>query len=246
MKPFRPGLAPTLVVLALLPGLIALGCWQLRRADEKRQLLDSYAERRIEAPVAVAQLQQLPDPAFQRVQLHGRFDGEHSLLLDNRLRDGQVGVELLQPFHDQASGLWLLVNRGWLPWPDRRVPVRFDTPAQPLALEASVYVAPGSTFQLHPDPVGGQWPHLLTAIDPAPLWQQLGREGFAHELRLAPGQASYRLDWPVVAMGPEKHLGYAVQWFALATALVLLYLYFGWHNNKESRHGHRHASNGRA
>ncbi|HGM5580357.1 TPA: SURF1 family protein [Pseudomonas putida] len=247
MRPFRPGLVPTLVVFALLPGLIALGCWQLRRAEEKRQLLDSYAERRIEVPVAVAQLAQLPDPAFYRVRLFGQFDPEHSLLLDNRLRDGQAGVELLQPFHDQASGQWLLVNRGWLPWPDRRVPVHFDTPDQPLALQATVYVPPGSTFQLHPDPPGGQWPHLLTALDPAQLWQQLAREGFAHELRLEPGPASYRLDWPVVAMGPEKHLGYAVQWFALSTALVLLYLYFGWHNdNKEKRHGRRHESTGRA
>ena len=65
---------------------------------------------------------------------------------------------------------------------------------------------------------------------------------FAHELRLEPGPATYRLDWPVVAMGSEKHLGYAVQWFALATTLVLLYLYFGWHHNKEKRHGHRHST----
>ena len=169
----------------------------------------------------------------------------HSVLLDNRMRDGQAGVELLQPFHDQGSGQWLLINRGWLPWPDRRVPVHFDTPAHALALDASVYVSPGSTFQLHPDPEGGQWPHLLTAVDAAQLWPALGREGFAHELRLEPGPAAYRLDWPVVAMGPEKHLGYAVQWFALAGALVLLYLYFGWHHNKEKRHGHRH-STGRA
>ncbi|WP_369009231.1 SURF1 family cytochrome oxidase biogenesis protein [Actinomadura sp. BRA 177] len=34
------------------------------------------------------------------------------------MRDGKAGVELLQPFHDQASGLWLLLNRGWLPWRD--------------------------------------------------------------------------------------------------------------------------------
>ncbi|GLO40745.1 SURF1-like protein [Pseudomonas putida] len=242
MRPFRPGWVPTLVVLALLPGLIALGCWQLGRAEEKRMLLAAYAERRVEAPVATAQLTANQDNAFRRVHLYGRFDSEHSLLLDNRMRDGQAGVELLQPFHDQASGAWLLVNRGWLPWPDRRVPVHFDTPAQALALDASVYVAPGSTFQLHPDPAGGQWPHLLTAVDAAQLWQQLDREGFAHELRLEPGPATYRLDWPVVAMGPEKHLGYAVQWFALATTLVLLYLYFGWHHNKEKRHGHRHST----
>lgn len=247
MRPFRPGVVPTLVVLALLPGLVALGCWQLGRADEKRALLAIHAERRVEAPLAGGQLAQVPDPAYRRVHLYGRFDSEHSLLLDNRMRDGRAGVELLQPFHDQASGLWLLVNRGWLPWPDRREPVQFETPAQALALEATVYVAPGATFQLHPDPVDGQWPHLLTAIDPARLWQQLGREGFAHELRLEPGPASYRLDWPVVAMGPEKHLGYAVQWFALATALVLLFLYFGWHDKKkENDHGRRNESTGHA
>lgn len=247
MTRWRPGLVPTLVVLALLPGLIALGCWQLRRADEKRALMDTYTERQIEAPVAVGQLRQLADPAFYPVHLYGRFDAEHSVLLDNQMRDAKAGVELLQPFHDQASGQWLLVNRGWLPWPDRRVPVRFDTPEQALALDATVYVAPGKTFQLHPDPVGGQWPLLLTAVEPAALWQRLGREGFAHELRLQAGPATYRLDWPVVAMGPEKHLGYAVQWFALAITLVLLYLYFGWHRHKkENRHGHRHESTGRA
>lgn len=245
VRPFRPGWVPTLVVLALLPGLVALGCWQLGRAEEKRALLATYAERRIEAPITTAQLASRGDNAFRRVHLYGRFDAEHSVLLDNRMRDGQAGVELLQPFHDQASGQWLLINRGWLPWADRRVPVHFDTPAHALALDASVYVSPGSTFQLHPDPEGGQWPHLLTAVDAAQLWPALGREGFAHELRLEPGPAAYRLDWPVVAMGPEKHLGYAVQWFALAGALVLLYLYFGWHHNKEKRHGHRH-STGRA
>ncbi|WP_054884380.1 SURF1 family protein [Pseudomonas sp. NBRC 111130] len=242
MRRFRPGWIPTLVVLALLPGLIALGCWQLGRAEEKRVLLEVYAQREVDAPLATTQLLQTPDPAYRRVHLYGRFDAGHSVLLDNRMRDGQAGVELLQPFHDQASGLWLLVNRGWLPWPDRRVPVHFDTPEQTLALNASVYVAPGSSFQLHPDPVGGQWPHLLNAIDAAQVWQQLDREGFAHELRLEPGPAAYRLDWPIVAMGPEKHLGYAVQWFALAIALVLLYLYFGWHNNKEKQHGHRHST----
>ena len=35
----------------------------------------------------------------------------------------EVGVELLQPFQDQASGQWLLLNRGWLPWPDRRTQI---------------------------------------------------------------------------------------------------------------------------
>ncbi|MDR9751254.1 SURF1 family protein [Pseudomonas sp. SZMC_28357] len=242
MKGFRPGVVPTLAVALLLPLLVCLGFWQLSRGAEKTALLNAYAERRAAEPMASIELPHTQDPAFRRVRLHGQFDGEHSLLLDNRQRNGKVGVELLQPFLDQASGLWLLVNRGWLPWPDRRTPAQFSTPKQALALDAWVYVAPGATFQLHADPATSTWPQLVTAVDPAKLWSSLGREGFAYELRAEGGPTAYLADWPVVAMGPEKHLAYAVQWFALAIALFGLYLYLGWHNAKEKHHGSGHES----
>ena len=100
--------------------LLALGGWQLQRADEKSALLASQEARRQAPAQPIGELERSADPAFQRVLLRGYFDAEHSLLLDNRTRDGRVGVELLQPFYDQPSGLWLLLNRGWLPWPDRR------------------------------------------------------------------------------------------------------------------------------
>src|SRR5207253_7334134 len=130
MKRFHPGIAPTLVVLVLLPVLVALGFWQLGRGEQKRVLLANYAERRVAEPMLFDQLQRFEDPAFRRVRLRGQFDSGHSVLLDNRMRNGKVGVELLQPFLDQASGLWVLLNRGWLPWPDRRTPPVFTTPAQ--------------------------------------------------------------------------------------------------------------------
>lgn len=245
MKAFRPGLVPTLVVLALLPVLVGLGFWQLGRADQKRVLLNVYAEREVEPPLSTGQLlNEAADPAYRRVYLRGHFDGQHSLLLDSRIRDGHAGVELLQPFFDEASGQWWLVNRGWLPWPDRRRPVSVETPSQTLGLTAWVYIAPGASFLLRADAPDGDFPRLLNSADPAPLWEQLGRAGYAHELRLEPGPASYRVDWPLVSLGPEKHMGYAVQWFALALALIALYLYFGWHRHtkKEKQHGRRHGS----
>ena len=233
MRAFRPGLLPTLVVLVLLALLLALGSWQLQRADEKSALLASQEARRQAPAQPIGELERSADPAFQRVLLRGYFDAEHSLLLDNRTRDGRVGVELLQPFYDQPSGLWLLLNRGWLPWPDRRTPVSFSTPAGALQLQAWIYVAPGESFQLQADQPGNAWPQLLTRVDAGALWRQLGRAGWPYELRLLPGPAAYQADWAVVAMGPEKHLGYAVQWFALAVALACLFIYFGIRNAKE-------------
>ena len=195
MKPFRPGIAPTLVVLVLLPLMVFLGFWQLSRGQEKQALLQSYAERRAAPPISVDQLDGVADPAFRRVQLRGQFDAGHSVLLDNRMRDGKAGVELLQPFHDQASGLWLLLNRGWLPWPDRRRPPVFSTPEQAVNLDAWVYVAPGETFQLHADPATAQWPRLLTVLHPAALWAELGRSGFSYELRAEAGPGTYDTCW---------------------------------------------------
>jgi cytochrome oxidase assembly protein ShyY1 len=103
-------------------------------------------------------------------------------------------------------------------------------------------VSPGATFQLHADPSTTTWPQLVTAVEPAKLWTALNRAGFAYELREETGPASYQADWPVVAMGPEKHLAYAVQWFAMSLALFGLYLYLGWHNAKEKHHGSGHES----
>ena len=240
MSAFRPGLLPSLVVLALLLLLLALGAWQLSRADEKRELLALHEARRLAAPVTVDQLERRQDRAYVRVRLHGSFDAEHGLLLDNRIRGGQAGVEVLQPFYDQASGLWLLLNRGWLPWPDRRMAPTFATPEGPLSLTAWAYVPLGEPFLLQQAQAAQGWPLLITQVEPQALWQRLGRAGLPQELRLEPGPAAFQVDWPVVAMSPDKHLGYAVQWFALAAALLGLFIYFGLHNARETRHEPSH------
>lgn len=240
MNAFRPGWLPSLVVLLLFPGLIGLGFWQLARAEEKRQLLAEHQAQQLAAPITMTELKTLASPAYTRVVLRGYFDAQHSFLLDNRIRDGKAGVEVLQPFHDQASGLWLLLNRGWLPWPDRRITPTFDTPNSALQLQASVYVSLGEGLQLQAGPPADSWPRLISAVNPQTLWQQLGRNGFGHELRLQPGPGALRADWPVIAMSVDKHLGYAFQWFALATALLGLFVYFALHNARETRHESNH------
>lgn len=229
-RAFRPGLAPTLVVLALLPMLIGLGCWQLSRAAEKHVMLAAAESQRQQDPISVAELERLPPRNYVRVRLQGQLDAEHTILLDNRTRNGRAGVEVLQPFFDRTGHQWLLVNRGWVAWPDRRVPPPIDTPTRELLLDAWTYV-PAPAGQTAP--VAG-WPRLITQVDAPFLWDQLGREGLPLEIRLEPGDAAFDTDWPIVAMPPERHIGYAVQWFALAAALTVLYLYLGIRRARET------------
>lgn len=240
MSGFRPGWLPSILVLMLFPCLIALGFWQLARADEKRLLLASHEAQQQASPINLDLLEREANPAYKRVRLQGYFDTRHTLLLDNRIRDGKVGVEVLQPFYDQSSGLWVLLNRGWLAWPDRRVMPSFATPDTPLTLQATVYVPLGEAFQLQKNPPSNEWPRLISEVKADALWQQLGRGGLAYEVRLEPGPASFQVSWPVIAMSPDKHTGYAVQWFALAAALLGLFIYLGLVNAREIHHEPSH------
>lgn len=234
LRHFRPGWGPSLIVLVLLPVLLGLGWWQLGRAEDKRELLAQMERQSSAAPASLEQLLAEGAPAFRRVLLEGRFDAQHSLLLDNRTRLGQPGVELLQPFEEQG-GHWLLINRGWLPWPDRRQMPAFDTPGRRLALTAWVYRPPRSPIVLK-NPAGESWPRLINRVDAPALWQELKRDGLPFELRLEPGPAAYAVNWPTVTLNPEQHLGYAVQWFSLAAALFVLFVYLGIRHAQETRH----------
>jgi surfeit locus 1 family protein len=240
MSAFRPGVLPSILVLLLFPCLVALGFWQLARAEEKRELLAAHEAQQLAPPIVLNDLERHADPAYKRVQLQGFFDARHTLLLDNRTRDGKAGVEVLQPFYDQISGLWLLLNRGWLPWPDRRITPAFATPDTPLRLQATIYVPLGEALHLQATQTSADWPRLVSEVKPDALWQQLGRGGLSYEVRLQPGPASFQADWPVIAMSPDKHLGYAVQWFALAAALLGLFIYLGLFNARETRHEPSH------
>jgi cytochrome oxidase assembly protein ShyY1 len=37
---------------------------------------------------------------------------------------------------------------------------------------------------------------------------------------------------------PERHVGYAVQWFALALAMLVMALVLTWHSRRKARQGH--------
>ena len=120
---FAPRWWATTLYLVVALAMLALGRWQLARADEKIALLES-AERARAAP-AVA-LERVDDveraaDAHRRVLLAGRWEDERQLLWDNRAHAGRAGYEVITPFRLDGGRL-ALVNRGWIaPGPTRDV-----------------------------------------------------------------------------------------------------------------------------
>ena len=227
---FRPSRAAILATGVALPILLALGCWQIERGREKARLLDAADREQAAAPVTLT----AADPVeaigpYRRVEVHGRFVADRQGLLDNQVRDGHAGFDVLTPLRIDGRAAVLLVDRGWLAGGARRTEVpHWLTPQAPVTLVG--YLHPPTDLPLVTGQVAeslsGYW--VVPEIDPALLGEQLGTPVEPRILRLAPDSGhGFRRDWPVVAMTPQRHYGYAAQWFGMAVALVAIFAITG-------------------
>src|SRR5690606_39059151 len=130
----------------------------------------------------------------------------------------------------------LIINRGWLPWPDRRHLPGVPTAAGLLQLEAEVVAEAEPGFRLRGASTQG-WPRLITQLDPAVLAGHLDLDPPPLIARLQPGSAAaLRLEWPALSRSPSKHTGYAAQWFTIAAALLALFFWAGYHRRVSRGH----------
>ncbi len=225
---FSPGLVPSLMFLVLMVLLLSLANWQWHRAGEKQRLLDAREAQRSAPPLVLND--ELPDPErdrFRPAVAQGRYLGDQQWLLDNRVHGGRAGYHVFSLFRT-TSGRQLLVNRGWvsvgedreflpsLPLPDGEVTLRghLDRPE-------SVGLVMGE-----PPLQSLERLVVLQSLDVTALSAARGLDLMPLTLVLDGGQpGALEYDWaPVAVMGPERHLGYAVQWLALAVALLIIYV----------------------
>jgi surfeit locus 1 family protein len=199
----------------------ALGNWQLGRAAEKRGLAADFA-----AGGPPIDWQQLPPdaPRYQRVRLRGHYDPAHQFLLDNMSHESVAGVHVLTPLLlDDGSAV--LVNRGWAPYG----PTRQDLPAVEVGSEKRTIVGrldelPRPGIWLKAPPAAG-WPRVVQYPKMPELAAALGRELAPRQVLLDPGVPDgYVREWTVTGTTVDRHIGYAVQWFAFAAVAAALWV----------------------
>ena len=229
----------TLATLLLLPGFVALGGWQLQRAEEKAQLEREFEARRLRPPATLEALRPWnpEDLAYRPVQLRGEFLEGRDFLLDNRIQGGRFGNEVLGVMQLVGSETLVLVNRGWVPAdPARRTLPEVPALTGAVSVRGHVYVPPGEPYLLQEQALAPGWPKRIQAVQVESLRPALlpddgpaARPGtvlFPYSVRLDAGQpGALALNWQIVNVSPAKHRAYAVQWFAMAAALAVIYLF---------------------
>lgn len=222
---FAPGLYAVAATVAALTGFAGLGTWQLDRAAEKRAVLAEYADGQRTTVALTASAETLP--RYQRVTASGRFDAMRQILLDNMpSAAGVPGYQVLTPFLLDDGGI-VLVNRGWIPLGRNRGAIpALEVAEEPRRIEGILDRLPVPGMRLGtPAEPAASWPRVLNFPEHPELAALYGPALLEPQLLLDPGAADgFARDWSVrIGVGPLRHVGYAIQWFALGAALIVIF-----------------------
>lgn len=222
---FKPSLWPTLAALAGIVLTLALGNWQLNRGSEKSALAQRIMAASRDAPIALpAGAIRSEDVAWRRVEVRGRFEPKYAVFVDNRVLHGVVGYHVLMPLRIGDSERYVLVNRGWVAATDTRSQLPQVATAPGMVTVVGLATLPSRRYL-----------ELSNTVTEGRVWQNLTLERYRAAMPIAIQPVvieqendlgdGLKREWGAPDLGIEKHYGYAFQWFTLAAAILIFYLF---------------------
>ena len=226
-KPFRPGKALTLQVVAALATVVGLATWQVSRALEKMALEDTYHER-LRAQPAQAMRYTETTPDFTRLALTGHYDPDHAFLVTSL--GTPRGVTVVSVLTTQTGAF--LVNRGWVSVsPPTAAPA---TPSEVVTVVGVAWPATPVSPRIRQETWTDDWPRTTRGMNVERMAEAAGTH--PREVRLeSGGEGVFKaasLAWDYSA---GQHWSYAVQWLLIGTAVVIGYLLIGRRRGREAQ-----------
>ncbi|MDH4114022.1 MAG: SURF1 family protein [Burkholderiaceae bacterium] len=226
---FAPPAWAVLLTGVALAAFVGLGYWQLGRAREKQALFEAFMAAG-EDTVDAGDLPFEQLARYQRIRLHGSYDSTRQVLLDNMPSvSGQPGYRVLTPFERSDGRGWVIVDRGWLPLGATRE----DLPELTVGMRdrdvtgtLDQLPVPGLRVGPAATPGASEWPRVMLFPTESDLESALGIDVESRIVLLDAGAPDgYERKWrPSIGFGPERHLGYAIQWFAFALVATVLFV----------------------
>lgn len=204
-----------------------LGVWQLQRAHEKIALLKTYESRHHTTPLNIDHLNLKENWLFYPVTLLGYYDNAHPILLDNKTEQGLAGYEVYVPFITQSSHHVVLIDRGFMNIAaDRKVlpsiePILGTQSITGLLINPPVYFALGKMIE---GPIA--FPLRVEFIELRELSKVLHQSIFPY-LVIPSKNLNADIEQNIISLNPVsplRHRAYAVQWFAFALTLLILFI----------------------
>lgn len=213
----------TIMAMTCIVIMFLLGFWQLDRKSQKEERLAQIEQRKDANPLYVSDVANAPDEYIDfPVMLTGELS-DKLFFIDNKLKNGMAGYEVMS-WVETNFGV-VMVNLGWVPGTGDRSELPRVLIPRTQQHQGQVYVPSDNIMISETNFNYGRFPVLIQQVNFTEIEKHLGQDVLPFTLRLSPTEdANFIRDWQVVVMAPEKHLGYAIQWFGLGVAGLTVFL----------------------
>lgn len=214
----------TILAVALLGVLLALGVWQVQRMQWKEGLMDGAEAAAGLPPLPLAEALKVDNPEFRRVILTCRGLGAAPYVELQSIENSDAGVRLVSACRPEGMEETLLVDRGFVPADISARPTVNADDTMPVVITGVLRRAPAPSA-LTPPPAQGRF----YGRDAEAMARALKVEGPISPFTVFattstnPDWAALRPSAPPAAF-TNNHLGYALTWFGLAAALIAFYV----------------------
>jgi len=229
---FCPRLITSLLALVFFSLFISLGFWQLDRANYKRTLYSDFENRQSGQAIDLnhdnTKLSDKEEIIWRHVNATGEFLEQYQILLDNQVEKGQAGYYVYTPFKLEQSEHAVLVNRGWLSTDnDRTVSPALIMTNDLVNIMGLAKEEPktGLLLKNMPPEQMNKGVYRVQRLNINEVAELTKTKLLPYIVRLEPeSKHGYRRQWQLPGSGVSIHNGYAFQWFAFATVLLIIYL----------------------
>ena len=210
--------------IIFVPITISLGFWQLDRAQEKKEIIANYDKLLTSEPISLNTKSIYKN--WQPATTMGRFK-DIVIFEDNAILSGRAGFKIYHLF-ENGDGSYVFVHRGFI---ERNMiknnlpPI--DKPKGKQSLKGSVLIKQDNSFVQDIEESDGriiQEFNIERLINKFPILKDRYLHPFLFNLDIRDKNKFLAIEKPV-NMAASKHIGYAIQWFGLCIALIILTIY---------------------
>ena len=210
--------------IIFVPITISLGLWQIERANEKKVIISNYDKLLVSTPIALQKEQPLEN--WQPIETVGAYQ-DLIIYEDNAINGGKAGFKVYHLFQN-GDGTFIFVHRGFIERNliKNNLP-RIDTPLRKKNIKGTALFKQNNTFVKNIEESDIriiQEFNTSVLIERFPILKDRYLHPFLFNLDVRDADKFQPIEKPV-NMTATKHIGYAIQWFGLCAALIILTIY---------------------